>query len=87
LAVGGAGAGVSGEGVHAYTVKPRPVVRMVPSAVCRAVSAGPPAVTARAPGAPDGAGPYGPAPGPPEAPHAAATVAAAAASAAGSSRR
>ena len=69
---------------NAYTVKPRPVVRTVPSAVCRAVSAGPPPVIAWARGALDGVGPYGPALGPPEVPHAAATVAAAAPSAASS---
>src|SRR5262249_3239992 len=55
---------------------------MGPSGVRRAVGVGPPAVIAWTRGALDGAGPYGPAPGPPEVPPAAATVAAAAASAA-----
>src|SRR5262249_31828407 len=56
---------VSGCWVYACRVKPRPVVRMVPSPVCRAVSVGPPAVIAWARGALDEAGQYGPAPGPP----------------------
>src|SRR5215469_16687679 len=44
---------------NAYTVKPWPVVRMVPSAVCRSTSAAPPAAPlAWAGGALDGAAPY-----------------------------
>src|SRR5262249_38810809 len=70
---------------NAYTVKPRPVVRMVPSAVCRAVSAGPPAVIALAREALDGAGPYGSAPCPPGGRPRAAAVAAARAPPASSS--
>ena len=46
----------------AYTVKPRPVVKIVPTAVCRSASAAPPAALARAAGALDGAAPSGPVP-------------------------
>src|SRR5215470_11883448 len=44
----------------AYTVKPWPVVRMVPTAVCRSASTATPAALAWPAGARDGAGPYGP---------------------------
>jgi len=65
---------------NAYTVKPRPVVKIVPSAVCRSVSTAPPAVPlARAGGALDGAAPYRHPTLPEEQPVAATTTSAAAA--------
>ena len=45
---------------NACNVKPWPLVRMVPSAVCRSVSAASPAAVAVAAGGLDAAGPYGP---------------------------
>jgi hypothetical protein len=45
---------------NAYTVKPLPVVRIVPSAVCRSVSALLPAALAPPAGTLDSAGPDGP---------------------------
>src|SRR5262249_22415239 len=63
---------------NAYTVKPLPVARIVPSAVCRSVSALLPAAPAPPAGALDGAGWYSAALPPGEVPHAATATAAAA---------
>src|SRR5260370_1714781 len=67
----------------AYRVKPCPSVTMLPSEVCRTVSAAPPTAGEPAAAGLDAAGPYGP-PLLPDEPHAANSTTAAAA---GSARR